>query len=444
LNSKASHQEGGGREMKVFWSCQFDTPGNTGRHFVRNVLADAIAALNEPGDVEEPSEREAREAPHLDHDLKGIEGSNDLAPAIFKKIDQAAVFVADVTLVGERPMSANFPTGARPKKLINSNVAIEYGFALRALTDARILMIQNVHYGDRDELPFDLEHGSGPIQFRLAPDATEAIIDAEHVRLRAVLTDALRPYIGTESSSAAAVPKFEEFPSTTNIAFYWNPAEALASHESGVLRALGRQGEVDAIEYRFDETPAFYLRLIPTVPLPEPLQLTTLQDIVGRRRADVLTRTAFGSVPAHNRFGSIAYEPYGNSTTPTAFTQLFRNGEIWGVTRELVGRFHNEPSVPMENVENIYGRVLKSFISVAEEEMGVAPPFHIEMGAVGLKGLRVSLPQSHRRLFHGLSEPIFEDQVQFRKVLNDTSVPARETLVRDFMRRLYDLANITP
>ena len=124
--------------MKVFWSWQFDTPAETGRHFLRKVLGDAIAVLKEPGDIEEPSERE--EALRLDHDRKGVGGS-DLAPTIFEKIDRAAVFIADVTLVGERPTSANFPTGAQPKKLINSNVAIEYGFALRALTDTRILMI---------------------------------------------------------------------------------------------------------------------------------------------------------------------------------------------------------------------------------------------------------------------------------------------------------------
>ena len=297
-----------------------------------------------------------------------------------------------------------------------------------------------MHYGDRDQLPFD--HKAGPIQFRLPPDATKAVIDAEHERLRAVLVDALRPYIGTAASAEAAVP-FEEYPSTTNIAFYWDPAEALASHQSGVLRAFGRRDEEGAIEYRFNETPAFYLRLIPTVPLPEPLEATTLQDIVGRGRVDVLTRTAFGSVPALNRFGSIAYEPFGGSTTPTAFTQLFRNGEIWGVTRELVGRIHNQPSVPMTNVQDIYGRVLESFIYVAKEEIGATPPFHIEMGAVGLKGLRVGLPQSLRRWLHELSEPIFEDQLQFRNALNETSVPAQQALVHDFIKRLYDLANIT-
>ena len=144
--------------MKIFWSWQLDTPGKTGRHFVWDVLADAIAVLKEPSDVEEPSEREARQALHLEDDRKGVEGSPDLAPTIFKKIDRAAVFIADVTLVGERSISANSPTEAPPKKLINSNVAIEYGYVLRALTDARVLIIQNVHYGDREELPFDLKH----------------------------------------------------------------------------------------------------------------------------------------------------------------------------------------------------------------------------------------------------------------------------------------------
>jgi hypothetical protein len=73
----------------------------------------------------------------------------------------------------------------------------------------------------------------------------------------------------------------------------------------------------------------------------------------------------------------------------------------------------------------------------------VAPPFHIEMGAVGLKGLRVNLPQSLRRWLHQLSDPIIENQLQFREVLNDTSVSAQEALVQDFINRLYDLANIT-
>jgi hypothetical protein len=137
--------------MKVFWSWQSDTYGKIGRHFVRDVLERAVSALKEPREIEEPSERAAREAIHLDQDRKGVSGSPDLAPTIFKKIAEASVFVADVTIVGES--TAPRRPDERPKKLINSNVAIEYGFALRALTDARILMVQNVHFGNREELP---------------------------------------------------------------------------------------------------------------------------------------------------------------------------------------------------------------------------------------------------------------------------------------------------
>ena len=64
--------------MKVFWSWQSDTPGKIGRHFVRDALAAAIEVLKQPEDVEEPVERDTREALHLDHDRKGV--SSD-APA---------------------------------------------------------------------------------------------------------------------------------------------------------------------------------------------------------------------------------------------------------------------------------------------------------------------------------------------------------------------------
>lgn len=130
--------------MKLFWSWQADTPGNIGRFFVRDALIEAIDALKTDKDIVEPSEREARDAPHLDADRQGAPGSPDLA---------AGVFVADVTPVGATPDG---------KKLINCNVAIEYGYAHHALTDRSIPMAQNTHYGNRDQLRSI--HKAGPIQ----------------------------------------------------------------------------------------------------------------------------------------------------------------------------------------------------------------------------------------------------------------------------------------
>ena len=89
--------EGEGTFVKVFWSWQSDTPRKIARHFVREALELAIARLREPPQLEEPTERDAREAIHLDHDRKDVAGSPRLAETIFQKILASTVVVADVT-----------------------------------------------------------------------------------------------------------------------------------------------------------------------------------------------------------------------------------------------------------------------------------------------------------------------------------------------------------
>lgn len=39
---------------------------------------------------------------------------------------------------------------------MNSNVALELGYALKSLTTENILMVMNGHYGKRSDMPFDL------------------------------------------------------------------------------------------------------------------------------------------------------------------------------------------------------------------------------------------------------------------------------------------------
>ena len=195
-----------------------------------------------------------REALHLDHDRQGVAGSPNLAATVFRKIDAAAVFVADVTLVGST--DAATPGGAvakPPKRLINSNVAIEYGYAQRGLGDEAILMVQNTHYGDREGLPFDLKHKTGPIQYSLALDASRKEIEAERAKLRAILIEAPKPYLSRGATPAANAP-FKEMPSTTTSAFFWQPGEVSPHLGSTHPAALLHPGEAeDAIDYRFDD-----------------------------------------------------------------------------------------------------------------------------------------------------------------------------------------------
>lgn len=424
--------------MKVFWSWQADTPGKTGRHFVRDALNEAIALLKQPQDIEEPSERENREALHLDHDRQGVPGSPPLAPTIFGKIEQSAVFVADVTLVGE--IIGIESSAEKNKKFINSNVGIEYGYAAHALGDEAILMVQNVHYGARDDLPFDLKYKAGPIQYCLAPEATKQQIDAERAQLRSTLVAALRPYIGLRSeASTGAVARPEEIPSTRNPAFFWEASEVLARVDDDAS-GIFRRADDAVFEYRFEEPRAFYLRLIPASAQRDKLSLATLVTFVGRRRPDILTRAQYSSFTGRNRYGAIVYEVHGDSRTPNALTQLFRNGEIWGVSRDLIVEYLGDWVIPTGAVSNFYSRVLSNYIEVSHD-LDFGPPYTVEMGAVGLTDVRLSMPPPNQ--WNEISGPVHQDQLRVRRVLNDASADAQRAVVDQLLRELYDLVGIS-
>ena len=205
--------------MKVFWSWQSDTPGNIGRFLIRDALKEAIDQLKEAPDIDEPTAKENREALHLDHDIQGVTGSPELAHTILDKIDRSALVIADITLVGKVPDSTDLTGKTVPgKKLINPNVAIELGYALHRLTDANVLMVFNRYYGGHEDLPFDLRHKGGAIDFTLAPEAPKSRIDEERKKLKDRFVLALRPYLQKTSAGPVA---FIETPSTFCKAAYF-------------------------------------------------------------------------------------------------------------------------------------------------------------------------------------------------------------------------------
>lgn len=125
--------------MKIFWSWQSDTPGKTGRHFIRQALLDAIKELKEPEDVEEPIERATKDALHLDHDRQGVPGSPDLVRTILEKIDASAVFVADITPVSVIPARAIGGEEVQEKRNMNPN---RYRLATQVAYNTKIVMIR--------------------------------------------------------------------------------------------------------------------------------------------------------------------------------------------------------------------------------------------------------------------------------------------------------------
>lgn len=371
--------------MKIFWAWQSDTPGKIGRFLVRDALQDAIAELKEAPDIEEPTTAERREAMELDHDRKGVAGSPDLAATIFAKIEAAAVVVADVTAVGS---AAERTDGGKPipgKKLINSNVAIEVGWALHALTDRNVLLVFNRHFGSHEELPFDLRHKGGAITFGLAPDAGKDRISQERKALRGQFVQALRPYL---QQRAPATLTFFETPEGHSKGIYF--------YNGTILARAGVPGE-DEVNFAYVSSSVCYLRLMPQ-PRSAPIPLARLNAVASQ--APLLRARGSGVLSTTNDYGAIVYEPGdmppGANGQIIASTQLFPSGEIWAINANLLRRDGAKPAglklAPLP-FEQAYYQTLRAVLRFASETLAIAPPWQIECGVVDIKGMNILMPR---------------------------------------------------
>jgi len=412
--------------MKIFWSWQSDTDGKTGRHFVRNALNAAIKQLKQQEDVEEPNEAARRQSLHSDAGVEGIPGSPEIAREILKKISTSQVIIADVTPVGKSSLRKDeHGKSLKPKALMNPNVAIELGYGMARLPENHFLMVMNTHYGDRSSVPFDLAGRNGPIMYNLAPDATKEQIEGEQSKLRGTFVQALREFLKLPASAAE---RFKETPTTINKASYWTRGETLVRLESDLARFAGKT-EID--EYRFNSPVALYLRIIPTVPRAEALKYIVLRDAVNKRPR-VMTRTIHGCLATRNKYGAIAYETE-NEAELKGFVQLFLNGEIWCVSRDLTRTFRDKPIIPVQLIERVMTDTLSQLLLVAKDNLKIAPPYRIVMGAVGIKEYYLGIDNNY-------SDVIHVNEVEKDCIVSDTSNAAALNAVEGFLEELCDKA----
>lgn len=163
-------------ERTVFWSWQSDLDGRVKRELFRSALDQAIGMIS--ADLDEA------ERPSLTSDTQGVAGTPDIVATILRKINEAAVFVGDVT-----PITIS----TDGKACANPNVLIELGYAHRALGENRVLQIWHMAFDGAtvDKLPFDMRERRGPIPFHLTVGA-----DREELRrVRADLAKRLAEYL---------------------------------------------------------------------------------------------------------------------------------------------------------------------------------------------------------------------------------------------------------
>src|SRR5579883_692567 len=164
----------------VFFSWQSDRHTTECRNLIERALKAALERVS--------NQMEVDERPHdlaLDKDTKDVPGSPPIFDTILKKIDCAAIFVPDLTFVAQRGNGDPMP---------NSNVLIEYGYALKSLGHARIVAVMNTAYGKpkRETMQFDLSHHRFPIQYDLPEGAPDDERKAQRDQLTNTLESAIR------------------------------------------------------------------------------------------------------------------------------------------------------------------------------------------------------------------------------------------------------------
>ena len=121
--------------ITIFYSWQSDNSKT--RNFIENSLEKSVKELNR--------EQETYEY-RIDKDTRGESGSPRIAQTIEDKIKKTDIFVGDVSIVD----------ASKKRSYPNSNVMLETGYAIMALSDKRTILLFNEGKGKREDLPFEL------------------------------------------------------------------------------------------------------------------------------------------------------------------------------------------------------------------------------------------------------------------------------------------------
>ena len=392
--------------MKIFWSWQSDHDGKVAHYLIRDALEAAIEKLKLPKDIEEPSEAERRANLELDHDTKGETGWTDIADSIFKKIDNSAVFVADVTPVGKT-------LGKGAKKLMNPNVAIELGYAIKALTWSSCLGVMNLAYGKIDDLPFDIHRTrSWPITYTLKEGATKEDVEVAKKGLSEAFYLKLKPFL---SKPREVTPTgFERIQPVRPPAFWFAQGQS-----------VGTRGDHRRYTMPFERV--LFLRLIPT---SEPKLIS--HEKTGRMASKYQSFDELGNLyMLRNDEGAAIVELF-DEVDIESIAQYFCTGEIWALNAVIlrIGESRRHNYIDIAKVENLFRKKLPDFIKAMTEDGNVKLPITVVGGIAGVKGWSI--------LFGGVVESGYSRMIRNDVVYERTLNTVDQTAIDEYLLGLFE------
>lgn len=184
---------------KVFYCWQSNLPYELNNTFIEDCIKEAIELVN--NSIPSTNSRFI-----LDKDTSGVSGSPPVTEIILNKINECSVFIADISNVGK--------INTNPKKFVpNPNVLIEYGYALKSVSNDKIVAIINEAYGSPDQLrlPFDIDYLRWPISYNLSDQSTSTEIDEQKDNLKSSIFEQLKIISKTkEDNKELEVEIFED------------------------------------------------------------------------------------------------------------------------------------------------------------------------------------------------------------------------------------------
>jgi hypothetical protein len=404
----------------IFFSWQADRPTKEGRNLVERALERAIDKIGSDTKIEEAI-RDLK----VDRDTKGVPGSPPIVDTIFRKIDEAAVFVPDLTFVGTRPDGRPTP---------NPNVLIEYGWALKSLGHGLIVPIMNTAFGEPtpDAMPFDMRHLRNPVQYNCPVDAS----DEARKHSRETLAKELERRIREVLVSNDTKPKQpDELPA---VAFLPREPSAGLGRFRQLGEALGVSDNfaMDTREIKLTDDPVVWFRLMPTIDPGRAWKISELRNAASRDGVIQPLVSAWSSLNylrGLDGFGS--YAPLNAERDITnAVVFAFKTGEIWSIDTYILNALGRQQNI-IPPMENDFKRALKSYSDFLLY-LGIKPPFRWIAGMENLKSRGLTDSRGRMAGFRGPSGYCLTDIVTEEGIHHPDNLP--EKSIEPFFAKLFE------
>ncbi|SHF84647.1 hypothetical protein SAMN05444273_1185 [Litoreibacter ascidiaceicola] len=348
--------------MKVFWSWQNDNEPESNRHFIRSALDEAVKQAGEELGLE-PAER-----PELDHDTKNTPGMADITSTILKKINESAVFVADLTPIGET-------NGG--KALPNPNVMIELGWALKSLGPDRIIAVMNIHNGyTPDDLPFDIRHRRA-MTYELGPSGSKADRAKIRKRLTTELTEALKTNLGRYVEELAEAASFEAVPAKEGDTSVW----ASYGGEVDFVDTMDISRRVAAID-----GPRGYIRIIPAGWKEEIPSVSQIQNAKDGQEVWPVAEGSSGGDYGPCEEGFVRFWHTGNDETANISMWFDETGEFWITHGTAIAAWKDgKKMLRIDSLLRGWRNNLRSAMKALDQH-GALAARRVEAGLIDIKG----------------------------------------------------------